>query len=1201
MNKNLPRTLHIVLCICLFVVMINPLPARAKNTTSKEKTVRVGYYESANFQDGASDDAPKSGYSYEYLQKIAYHTGWNYEYVYGDWSDLYTAFLKGDIDLMAGMSKTAVRKNKMLFPNTEMGMESYYLYGHAHTKFATSNYSFLKDAKIGVIKNNLMTSCLEKWLQKKKLTPQLIYYSGFTERDSAFSRNEIDYLVSTDNNATSDSDLSPVTKIGESPYYLAVSIKRPDLLNQLSRALDTIQSGGYYFNQTLQRTYFNDTVHQQLTAEESDWLDTHHTLTVGYLSDYLPFCGQDAKGNATGVMTAIFNEMMKRLDIRNRITIHYVSFQSQKKLYQAVQDGTVDVAFPIFSNIWISEQLNLLQTDDFADAGTDLVFTGEYNTERLKSIAVNSNNLMMLNYARLYYPDARLIQYSSIEDCLSAVESGDADCTILNGYRTTGILAQSHYIHLKNAALPKQFSLGMGVQKGNSILVSFLNHGLRLLEDDFVYYHTYQYGVTQGQPSLSQLLRRHLLPISFAMIALLMLVAFTILITSLYGKAKLAERNMLEANITKESVLSSLGAASWSMHCHKDGSITDFHNSAELRRMLGYTTEDYSDDYQFALDNIHPDDWSKIVQEDQKICSDYSASFDTEWRVRNKNGEYKWFRAVGKIADGTDGRFFGALLNIDIRKKAELAAMEANIARLQLQEAMDTVYRSLGSAPWKHSFDEMGNMTAFEYSDEFVKMHGYANREEAPSTLDEWRALIHPDDFEEATNTEKMTRGQVVYRARQKDGSYRYLKASGRYVYREDGTIKNLYGAIMDIHEQEIARQELEEARELAEAANKAKTTFLFNMSHDIRTPMNAIIGFAELMQAHWDNRALTADYLTKLKSASQFLLSLINNVLEMARIESGKATLDETPCDVAVLIDDVCNVFEDTMRKRQILFTKDITLDHRHIFADATKVREIILNILSNAVKYTENGGSITYTTREFPGNKPGEIIIESIISDTGIGMSEEFLPHVFEEFSREKTESENHIVGTGLGMPIVKQLVELMHGTIRVTSKLSEGSTFTVRIPYRLAEEPTTVEASTELAIDYEPLFSGKRILLAEDNMLNAEIAAHILQDKGFLVERVENGARCVERLKEMPGNYYDLILMDVQMPEMNGYEATRAIRALPEEDKSSIVILAMTANAFEEDKKAAIDAGMNGHLVKPIDVKIMLQTLAKFVNPS
>jgi signal transduction histidine kinase/ActR/RegA family two-component response regulator len=379
-----------------------------------------------------------------------------------------------------------------------------------------------------------------------------------------------------------------------------------------------------------------------------------------------------------------------------------------------------------------------------------------------------------------------------------------------------------------------------------------------------------------------------------------------------------------------------------------------------------------------------------------------------------------------------------------------------------------------------------------------------------------------------------------------------------------------------------------------AEAANNAKTSFLFNMSHDIRTPMNAIIGFTDLLEKHQEEPDKRADYLKKIQDSSAVLLSIINNVLEMARIEKGTLVIDEVAWSAEQFSDSLYSVFEDMMRQKNLEFTREIDVEHEYVFCDPIKLREVFINILSNAYKYTNAGGKINMRQEEIPTDREGYAIYKTTISDTGMGMSEDFLPHIFEEFSRENNTTDNKIEGTGLGMPIVKRLVEFMGGTIEVTSRKGVGSTFIVTIPHKIAEKPDLVEHTTgELDVD---IFKGKRILLAEDNELNAEIAIEILGEAGFEVERAADGQICVDMVKKSEDFYYDLILMDIQMPNLNGYEATKAIRALPDVSKSNITIIAMTANAFEEDKRDAKRAGMNGHLAKPVDVKQLYKTLMR-----
>ena len=376
---------------------------------------------------------------------------------------------------------------------------------------------------------------------------------------------------------------------------------------------------------------------------------------------------------------------------------------------------------------------------------------------------------------------------------------------------------------------------------------------------------------------------------------------------------------------------------------------------------------------------------------------------------------------------------------------------------------------------------------------------------------------------------------------------------------------------------------ELETAKKQAEVASEAKTSFLFNMSHDIRTPMNAIIGFSNLLQQNLDNKEQARDYIHKIQQANDFLLSLVNNVLEMARIESGKMTVDAEYADMRVLMESTCSVFEAQMQDKRITFAYTLKMEHPEVLVDKTKVREIFLNILSNAYKYTPEGGFVTLEVCELPGEQAGQAIYQTTVADTGIGMPEDFLPQLFEAFTRERNTTTSGIMGTGLGMQIVKKLVELLAGTISVSSKLGEGTTFVVRLPLQLADrdegEKLQAEAAGSIA-DYR----GMRILLAEDNELNAEIVIAVLSEQGFELEHAIDGADCVEMLERAEPGYYDFILMDVQMPRMDGYEASRAIRALADPCKAGIPIVAMTANAFDEDKRRAFAAGMNAHVPKP-----------------
>ena len=389
----------------------------------------------------------------------------------------------------------------------------------------------------------------------------------------------------------------------------------------------------------------------------------------------------------------------------------------------------------------------------------------------------------------------------------------------------------------------------------------------------------------------------------------------------------------------------------------------------------------------------------------------------------------------------------------------------------------------------------------------------------------------------------------------------------------------------------------LEKSAQEARAANEAKTRFLFNMSHDIRTPMNAIIGFSELLEKHIDEKDKVLDYTEKIRSSSAFLLSLINYVLEMARIESGKAVLKEEPGDLCALMQTLSDVFEPSVQQKKLTCTYHTDVEHPYIVSDRTKVREILLNVISNAIKYTPEGGHIAVSVKELPSEKPKTGRYTFTVQDDGIGMSEEYLPHIFEEFTREHTSTESKVIGTGLGLPIVKALVEWMHGSIDVQSKLGAGTTVTITLGFPLADE-TQKSVEEQNAEGDAAQLKGCRILLAEDNDLNAEIVVTILEESGLTVERTADGELCIEALKAHPAGYYDAILMDIQMPNMDGYQATKIIRNLSGNYRT-IPIIAMTANAFDEDRQKALSVGMDAHLAKPVDVERLFGTLRKVIR--
>ena len=397
---------------------------------------------------------------------------------------------------------------------------------------------------------------------------------------------------------------------------------------------------------------------------------------------------------------------------------------------------------------------------------------------------------------------------------------------------------------------------------------------------------------------------------------------------------------------------------------------------------------------------------------------------------------------------------------------------------------------------------------------------------------------------------------------------------------------------------EKLYTEEIRKSAEKARKANEAKTRFLFNMSHDIRTPMNAIVGFSGLLEKSIHDEKKSLDYIKKIRVSSDILLTIINQVLEIARIESGKITLSSESVNIREMVEAMNTVFESSLTKKSLEYQCSLNVVHDQILCDKTKMEEIILNVVSNSIKYTNPHGKITVSIDELDSEDEKNENYKVVVEDNGIGMSQDYLPHIFEEFSREHTSTETRVAGTGLGLPIVKSLVDRMGGTIEVESEEGKGTRFIMKFSFPVSLENQVREKEKQNIPDITEKLKGKRILLAEDNDLNAEIAETVLVEAGIEVKRVEDGLQCIEELKKMPENYYDVILMDVQMPNMDGYTATQRIRDL-DDSRAEIPIIAMTANAYDEDRRKAQEAGMDGFLAKPLDVDEMMRLLGKITK--
>ena len=626
--------------------------------------------------------------------------------------------------------------------------------------------------------------------------------------------------------------------------------------------------------------------------------------------------------------------------------------------------------------------------------------------------------------------------------------------------------------------------------------------------------------------------------------------------------------------------------------------------------ILGWTREEIRTIFDNKFDNmLHPDD--------RNLSSDYvtrildtrghGSEKDQIYRLLGKDG-YHWVTdATTLVKSGNQTFFQGNITDFtDFVKAKEKKEQEIELQR-EIIEGLGKEYFSVLAVELDKdrvlSYRESGENG--KIISDFCRKCGNRWSKIIPSYAEMMVSDNTNGEFENQLGLETLRSQEkdysMTYEFKLETG-INYHQVRVAFVKKKDGTRMAVVGTRnIDslIKKERMQEEKLKKAYVAAENANKAKTEFLNNMSHDIRTPMNVILGYNHLMKSQL-TESKQLDYQKKIEQSGKLLLAIINNVLDMARIESGKIKVDENYERVGEVIDEIISTFSSEAEEKEIHLSGSMKVTHRNILCDGTKIREIYVNLVSNAMKYTPRGGNVTITVEELPCEKEGYMKVKSEIKDTGIGMSKEYLPTLFEPFSREQNTTTGRIGGTGLGMPIVKKMVDLMGGSIEVASELGKGTVFTFTLMHKIADrkfysQKTEAAETSEMGKN----LSGKHVLLAEDNDLNAEIAVTVLEETGIVIERVEDGIQCVNRVVQMSPGTYDLILMDIQMPNMDGYKATRCIRRLDDKKKAEVPIIAMTANAFAEDRKKAFDAGMNGHIAKPIDIEKLGAVILSVLN--
>ncbi len=1056
-------------------------------------TVKVGYYENEVFQEGAGEGAVKKGYAYEYYQKISEYTGWRYEYVYGDFSELYQMLLDGEIDLLAGLAWKKERDAVIAYPDLPMGNETYNLVKHDEDDDITAAPETLKGKKIGVL-DSAMKDALNEFLDKNGIKAEVVAFSDYEPLFSAFDNREIDVLAAEGDGTYGRDNSELLYSFGASNYYLCVSKSRPGLLNTLNIAQQELSEDEPSYINFLKSKYYPVSIFSRaFSSAEKEWLSGHSELIVGYLNNYLPYSDTDESGSVTGVVKDIVPRMLKDLDI-NDVSVSYRSFDSYDDMISALSSEEVDVVFPAGGGLYYSEEGGVFLSNAVVSAATEIVYKGEYSEETVKNFAVNENNRMQLYFIKSHYPDAQIVFYPSIDECLKAVDDGTAGCTTLNGLRANDILRNSSYNELSLLQTAYNDDRCFGVRIGNEGLLKLVNRGINVLGSDYAQNLAFRYTDELYVYSIGDLIRDNL---------------------PLFGGIILAVAGLMILFLIRD----------------QRRSKREIENKETARRELEKANEELREQH------IRREQQDKMIT---ALASDYRCVYQVD--LDNND-------AVCYRADPDDHE--------------------------QTPEGIHFPYFERFSWYAEHSVSE-------SYREGFLK-------------------FIEPEHIREALKEEPI----IVYRylaSRAGREYYEMIRFAGvRHAEDRDDHIVHAVGVGLTVIDMEMRdtlakNQALGEALAGAEEASRAKTAFLSSMSHEIRTPMNAIIGLDNLALKDDSLSDETRGYMEKIGESARHLLGLINDILDMSRIESGRLVLKKEEFSFSGMLEQLNTMVMSQCGEKGLHYEYRVAGGiNDYYIGDDMKLKQVLINILSNAIKFTDPPGTVTLTverTKVFEDHST----LKFVIKDSGIGMDASFIPKIFDPFTQEDDSRNNRYGSTGLGMAITKNIVELMNGTISVTSEKGKGTEFTVFITLTNSTHNWETVSVTEEKKRAD--LKDKRILLAEDIRINAEIMKRIVLMRGALIDYAENGKAALEMFEKSEAGYYDAILMDVRMPEMDGLEAAAAIRSLDRTDAKKIPIIALTANAFDEDVRRSLQAGMNAHLSKPVEPEHLYQTLEELI---
>lgn len=1081
------------------------------------KVVKVGYFSVSKFMKGANDQEEKTGYGYEYMQKLASITGWQYVYEYDTWPNLLEKLQKGEIDLLADVSYTPERTNTISFPKLSMGEENFYIFTKpGNTKLDANNLATFNGARIGVNRGSLQEKLLVDWGIQHGLQLQIVPYSEDIDRHSReLNDGKLDAVVELDLNADAV-DLTATVYLGKADFFMAVNKQRPDLLFELDMAQREItETYPGYLNNLRSKYYGNVHVKKSMSQAEAEWLATHKELRIGYLYDFAPYSYYDEElGGPAGAAIDLFADLKEVLQLEN-LNLVYRGYDSYNDMKRDLQRGKVDVIAPAFKDLWMAERQGYRETETIHSVGMNRLTRNDVELANVKRVAVTYTTLGSIFSALRYEQGAELVYYASTDDCIDAVAVGAVDATYVNSYLLQACLRHNQNGRYLKADQVDDVKMCLAVDNDTRGLLSILDKGIDRVPDLAFERSVSKHSTHALAYTVKDFLRDNWLPL------FLISVLFICVCVTLYWVNK-GRRKLIRANnkITEQQELLQENLRMAEEHAEEENALNE-----ELVAMN---------------DNLEKS--RAIIGEQLGIINGFSSEYYTVYIIKDKDHQTMPYRITDKSM------------------------------QVMLKQSDD-------GRPFEKTFAFYIEHMVFEDDwPKFEVARDYAKLREATADGQLYTINFRRNNGELGTEYH-----QIVFTRTGNEYGDDNLVMAFRYI---DDVLKR--------------EQVLAESLEAAENANKAKTVFLSNMSHDIRTPMNGILGYTNLASAHADDPMKVREYLRKISISGQHMLSLINDILDMSRIESGHYKLELEPLDIKELLDSIYTIIISDAAAKQISLELLVDeLDNTLVECDRLRMNRILLNLLSNAIKFSHAGGKIILGLRQLPADKPDVGRYEFRVKDYGIGMSAEFMERLYVPFERENDSTHSGIQGTGLGMAITKNIVDMMQGSIEVQSELGKGTEFTVTLEFPLADH-ANLPANREEAEEPDLTdFTGYRVLLTEDNLINQEIAQTLLESVHFQVDVANNGQEAVERVSVAPPGYYDVVLMDIQMPIMNGYQATHAIRHLTNPVQSNVPIIAMTANAFEDDKQNAFSSGMNEHVAKPFDPEKLMRTIAKFLK--